>query len=175
MTELEFTQARDLFSAREQFEKLVATGILSSNGISSPWFDPVITKLLILLSDLLKAADRIGKRCTFDDDILVIDEAMSSKINDVTDLIIRCRAASCHITSGNQLFETNKLQMCVAVGKCQLMSINGKVLGSDYEDDIAIIWGPMRLYLKRHLMRAYEYVAPLFSDPYLLSNPSTKR
>lgn len=165
MSDLEFHQARDLYSARKKFEDLVATGILSPDGVASPWFDPVITKLLILLSDLLKAADKIGRRCTFNDDILVIDEQMASKIKDVTDLIIRCRAAACHITSGNQLFETNKLQMCVAVGKGQMISINGKTLGSDYRDDIAIIWGPMRLYIRRHVMRAYEYVVPLFPDP----------
>ncbi|WP_152528137.1 hypothetical protein [Sphingobium lactosutens] len=165
MKPLEFHQSNDLFSAQEAFKKLVSTGILSSEGVRSPWFDPVITKLLILLSDLLKAADRIGKRCTFTNDILVIDDEISSKITDVTDLIIRCRAAACHIRSGNQLFETNKLLMCVGVGKCDLISIGEKTLGCEYDDDIAVIWGPMRLYLRRHMMRAFEYVESMFPDP----------
>src|SRR5690606_34237723 len=119
----------DLFQSKQQFEKLVNTGILSPEGSRSPWFEPVITKLLILLSDLLKAADKIGKRCTLNEDILCIDERMASEINDVTDLIIRCRNACCHISSGNQIFETNKFQFCVIHGKAPTaMMINGKCI-----------------------------------------------
>ena len=157
----------DLYDASREFSKLVGTGILSSEGLETPWFEPVITKLLILIADLLKAADKIGKRYTALNDIAVIDDHVASKIRDVTDLIIWCRSAACHISSGNHLFETNKFQFNVCVGKVpSMITVDNKRLGSDYEDEIAIIWGPTRLYLRRHLMAAYEYLMPLFPDPF---------
>jgi hypothetical protein len=171
---LDFRTQCDLYAARTQFESLLATGILSSEGSRTPWFEPVITQLLILLSDLLRAADKIGHRCDLKEEILCIDDAMSTKIADVTDLIIRCRNACCHISSGNKLFETNKFQFCKIIGYApKAFSINGKIIGCDYEDDIALMWGPMRLYLRRNLLRAFEEVAPLFPDPYNYPSPPT--
>jgi hypothetical protein len=171
---LSFERQHDLFSARRDFEKLVSTGILSAAGSESPWFEPVITQLLILLADLMKAANQMGQRCQIKDDILCIDQKMALKINDLTDLIVKCRDVSCHISSGNAIFETNKFKFCKIVGLCpNAFFINGHVIGCDYEDDIAIIWGPMRLYLKRNLIRAFQEVAPLFPDPFDHPSPPT--
>ncbi len=164
----------DLYASRVQFERLVATNILSAEGSQTPWFEPVITKLLILLSDLLKAADKIGQRYRNTDDIGCIDDELRSEIRDVTDLVIRCRNACCHISSGNQIFETNKFSFCVIFGRNpNCFSITGKEIGSDYDDDIAVLWGPMRLYLKRNMLMAYDAVAGLFPDPYSHNNIPT--
>ena len=174
MQSLTFERRSDLHTARMQFEKLVATGILSTEGSRTPWFEPVITQLLILLSDLLKAAELMGHRCNLVEDIFCIDENLKSEIKDVTDLVIRCRNACCHVSSGNKLFESNKFQFCSIIGhNPNAFFINGRTLGCDYADDIAIMWGPMRLYLKRNMMRAFDVVAPLFPDPYLDPTPPT--
>lgn len=174
MDSQKFELQRDLYAARSQFKNLVDTGILSSEGTRTPWFEPVITHLLILLSDLLKAADQLGHRCNFSEDILCVDPRIGSEINDVTDLIIKCRNSSCHISSKNMIFDTNKFKFCVIVGfNPSCFDINGKKMGCDYHDDIAVFWGPMRLYLKRNMMRAFAQIAPLFPDPYSHPSPPT--
>ena len=44
----------------------------------------------------------------------------------------------------------------VVFGKGISMNINGKDFCSDYEDDTCFFFGEQKLYLKRHIIRAFE-------------------
>ena len=49
-----------------------------------------------------------------------------------------------------------KVSFCVAYGKCKAISVDGKELKSDYEDDICFFFGEHRIYLKRHIVKALK-------------------
>jgi hypothetical protein len=126
----------------------------------SPYFQACITQVLIELNDVLQKAAKKNLRITFTDDI-----PQSAKAKDITDLINDCRNASCHVASGKRMFENSKFTFCVISGYSpQAMLVNGTALGCNYHDDIAIFWGNTRLYLVRHLFRAFHEANAVFSD-----------
>ena len=154
---------RDAFSSIRSIKEILNTGILSAEGSRTPFFRPCITQILIELSDLLQKSSNRGNRINFQDDI-----SKSNNLDrDVTDLIKDCRNASCHISSGNHIFEQNKFTFNVMIGYCpNAMRINDVAIGCDYPDDIAIMWGGLKLYASRHLLRAFQEVSVQFPDPW---------
>jgi hypothetical protein len=143
-------------------KQLLQTSILSSEGSRSPFFRASVTQLLIELSDLLQKASKKNMRISFSDE-------EDGKARDVTDLINDCRNAVCHISSGKHIFQQNKFAFNVMIGHCPMgMQIGDHTLGCDYPDDIAVYWGGMRLYLRRHYLRAFEEVCAVFPDPWSL-------
>ncbi|MFB9049695.1 hypothetical protein ACFFV8_13360 [Sphingobium indicum] len=153
----------DAYSSIRSIKEIIGTGILSSEGSQSPFFRPCITQILIELSDLLQKSANRGNRISFKDDI----SPVNGKERDVTDLINDCRNAACHISSGNHIFEQNKFTFNVMVGYCpNAFKINDVTIGSDYHDDIAIMWGGLKLYAGRHILRAYQEAVPHFPDPW---------
>ncbi|WP_374391593.1 hypothetical protein [Sphingopyxis sp.] len=144
-------------------KQIIETGILTPHNSSHPFFRPCVGQILIELRDLLHKADRLGKRVTFCDDVLPKD----GKQRDVTDLITDCRNAVCHISSGIHIFEQNKFTFNVVAGYFpNAISINGHTMGCDYADDIAVLWGSLRLYVHRHLLRAFVEIEKKFPNPW---------
>lgn len=109
--------------------------------------------LMICLRDLMHKTEKYAQRIDFKDDILVNDY-----VKDVTDAITAIRDACCHVDSPKRIYGENKGRGAynVAYGKSILMRIGDLELKSDYEDDIAFFYGSNRLYLKRHIIRAFE-------------------
>ena len=109
--------------------------------------------LVICLRDLLNKAQRYGTRVAFADDILTNDY-----VKDVTDAITAVRDARCHIDSFKHLFDDhgNRGSYLVVYGKGSFMKIGDLELKADYPDDVAVFYGKNRLYLKRHIIRAFE-------------------
>jgi hypothetical protein len=117
-----------------------------------------LTFFLINLNDLLQKMDSVGHRLEFSDDI---HEVCNAK--DVTDLINNTRNAGCHLNSGNHLLNTNKITFCIVRGYFPTaFLIKGVVLGSDFADDTAVIFGSNRVYLRRHIRRAFEAAKAFF-------------
>ena len=79
-------------------------------------------------------------------------------MHDITDAITAVRDACCHINSFKRLFDDkgNRGSFMVTYGKGNLLKLNDLELKSDYADDIAFFYGNNRLYLKRHIIRAFK-------------------
>jgi hypothetical protein len=92
-------------------------------------------------------------RIDFDDDVVKTDE-----IEDVTDLIKYVRDALCHLDSDNHYLETGNIKASynIAYGKVNLLSIGEFKQISDYEDDVCFFFGSQKIYLKRHIVKAFE-------------------
>ena len=152
----------DIQACISSIDELLKAGIFSPQGLRSPFLRPSITQILIDLNDVLQKASSMGKRISFIDDVFPNDGSQ-----DVTTLINNCRNACCHISSGKHLFENNKFTFMVMIGKHENgVVINGQSLGCQYEDDVAIFWGNIRLYLKRNLLRAFQEAQAIFPEPW---------
>lgn len=108
--------------------------------------------LMILLRDLMyKSANYTGKRVSFTDDI-----KPQKNIIDVTDLIKYIRDAVVHVDSPNHKIDTNKISFNVYYGKGNFMRIGDVTYSSDYEDETSFFFGETKIYLNRHIIRAFN-------------------
>lgn len=148
-------RSSDIRTSIQKCEKLFNSGIFSYEGIESPLFEPAVVTLLINLNDLLGKSKKDGVPITFTDHVQITD-----KIKDVSDLVRECRNAACHIGSGEHLYEgIGKFTFNVICGLIpSACDLNGVKLGSDFADDIAVYYGEKRIYLRRHLLTAFEAV-----------------
>jgi hypothetical protein len=97
----------------------------------------------------------MGCRINFTDDVLPHGD-----VQDVTDVARAVRDGLCHITSGRSHIGTPnirlKLSRSLRVGTSVVLE--GFPIVNDYADDIAIHVGRNRLYMKRHIERAFDEV-----------------
>ena len=101
----------------------------------------------------------IGRRIAdFDDASCVCDVQQRHRVSDVSDLIKYVRDALCHPDSPNHYIEQDNIKAIfnVAFGKVNLMKIGDFEQSSEYPDDICFFFGSQRIYLKRHVKRAFE-------------------
>jgi hypothetical protein len=142
---------QELSTSFLRIEEVRTSGILSSDGIKSPLFKSAITELLIYINDMLQKADAMGLRVTSNAHL-----PDWTSVQDVTELVVRCRDAACHVSAGQEFFERNKFSFALVVGLVpEAVKIDGQPRGSDFEDDIALFFGGYRLYLRRNLLDAY--------------------
>ncbi len=151
----EFMRDGEITSSISMIDRLFRSGILESPDSAVQMAG--VTQTLILLNDLLQKAAMDKVRITFNDHI---DPAWGA---DVTEFVRAMRNAVVHIPSGLRDFEGNRFAFNVIRGYAPRAMIMGDhVIGCDFEDDIAVNYGGMRLYLRRHLLRAAgEVIAAL--------------
>jgi hypothetical protein len=132
---------------------LLACGIFDPQGARNPLYLSALTKLTIRVNDLVGKAAAAGCPVNFDNDVI-----KQGDVKDVSSLISFIRNAVCHISSGtHKLDDLNAwLSFCSQVGKGCFAEINGRRFECLYEDDTAFFFGEQRIYLKRHLVRAFE-------------------
>jgi len=117
--------------------------------IHEHYYFSVITEILIHLRDLLFKLDAIGNRVDFRD---YIEPQPNKGITDITDLIKFYRDAACHNESPNRRNSKGYL-------------FSGNVFAAyDFEDDITLLMGDSKLYVKRHLFRLYQTVLQRFAS-----------
>jgi hypothetical protein len=139
-------------------QTLLRTGVIQS-GWPQEVFWAVVTQIVICIRDLVAKSERHGgKAIDFTDDVLV-----KGRVEDAASLIRFTRDALCHFDSPNHNFETDYVTRNVSRGKDKGYSFRDPgtgqeiaSLGSDYADDIALIFGDQRIYMKRHLLRAFD-------------------
>ena len=136
-----------------RIEVLLSTDIFSRDNIRNPLERSAFTEIIIHLADLLIKCKKYSSRVSFTDDIII-----TPNINDITDLIVYVRGALCHITSGNHLFNhTNQVfSYNIAIGKGTIFKAGETSVTSDYDDDICHYFGNQKIYLNRHIIRAYN-------------------
>jgi hypothetical protein len=118
-----------------------------------------VLMLLVNLNDLLQAAKSAGHPLTFSEHI-----EPDAEVSDISELITRCRNAACHVWGrSGQSFHAFRFYR--VVGYCARANVfDGKTLGCEFHDDIAIYYGKCRMYLKRHAARALEVLGEIFPD-----------
>jgi hypothetical protein len=148
----------DSRAAIEEVEALLGCGIFSKQGARHLLFKAAATQLLICMSDLLKKASAMERRVT-----LTSDMVPTGDIEDVTDLIVKCRSAACHIYSPTANMDSGaRFVANVSIGKTIPLFSGGEPL-NPYDDDIAIHYGDMRLYINRHVVAAFREIERIFA------------
>jgi hypothetical protein len=115
---------------------------------------------MICLRDLMHKTEKYVQRISFTDDVVTNDY-----VKDITDAITAVRDACCHIDSFKRLFDERRVRgaFLVIYGKATLVKLGDIEIKSEYDDDIAFYFGNNRLYLKRHIMRAFDEARTLLT------------
>lgn len=137
-----------------RIEELVGSNIFSPDFASHPLVGAALTELLICLRDLMWKCEKFATRISFDDDVCKV-----GKVRDVTDAVKHLRDAACHVDSDLRdcswaSGSVTNLFM-VSHGDMSGIRIAGQILGGMYPDDVAFTYGGNRVYLRRHILRAF--------------------
>ena len=138
-----------------RIEQLLNCGIFNQVHFKHPLQKSAFIELMICLRDLLHKAKKYATPISFADDVL-----QNKYVSDITSAVTAVRDACCHIDSFKRDFEGQwgRMSYNVVYGKGGVMTLpsEGVALRSDYEDDIAYFFGHNRLYMKRHIIRAFQ-------------------
>lgn len=153
MAELDFFTRGDIENSIQRIDELLSCGIFQQHNSQNVLFRAAFIEVLIALRDLMYKAQKYASRISFDEDVKRTDE-----INDVSDLIKYVRDALCHPDSENHYIEAGNIKATfnVAFGRVTFMKIGDFEQASKYEDDICFFFGSHGIYMKRHVIRAYE-------------------
>ena len=150
---IDFLTCHEIKSDIQRIETILGTGIFSATNSENPLFASALTELLIRLRDLLAKSDKLAKRVSFSDDVTI-----KGNVSDVTNLVTFVRDALCHVDSDKHNHDEIQARITfnVIFGKAVLAQFGDVKIASEYEDDVAFFFGPQRLYLRRHIVRAFE-------------------
>ena len=153
MADLDFFTESDIRESIRRVDELLRCGIFHPDNSRNVLFRAAFIELLIALRDLMYKAQKHAARISFTEDVKTTE-----KINDVTDLIKYVRDALCHPDSENHYVEPGNIKATfnVAFGKANLMKIGDFQQTSQYQDDICFFFGSQQIYLKRHIIRAFD-------------------
>lgn len=150
---MDFYTISDIRSTIVRVEELIGSGIFDPKNSSNILLNSALTELLILVRDLMAKSKKYAQPIIFTDDINVTNE-----VKNVSDAIKFVRDAICHIDSQNRNHDNCRARLSynIAYGKCCLAKIGDVEIKSDYNDDICFFFGSQKLYLKRHIIRAFK-------------------
>lgn len=151
--------------AFNRIQQILDTHVLDQPD-QNPLQESAFIEILIRLDELLAVVNKLGKRISFTHDLKLFPN-----VRDITDTIKACRHAVCHVRGRHQLANATgnpkpehtplkpsdyHVEFNAAWGKGVLFETLNFKLESDHNDDIAIFYGAHRLYLKRHIIRAFQ-------------------
>ena len=150
---MEFHTKIDIETSIRRIDELLRCGIFEPGNARNPLVRSALTEMLILLRDLMAKAKLFGVPVEFADDVNI-----TARVKTVSEAIKFVRDAICHVDSDNHNHEECKARLSynIAYGKCNLMKIGDVEVKSEYADDICFFFGSQKLYLKRHIIRAFE-------------------
>lgn len=143
----------EITSDIDRIRSILGSGIFSAENSNNPLFPSALTELLIRLQDLLAKSANLAKRVSFQDDVTI-----KGNVGDVTNLVAFVRDALCHVDSDKHDHDEiqARISFNVIFGKAVLAQLGNVSVESPYKDDVAFVFGPQRLYLRRHIVRAFE-------------------
>jgi hypothetical protein len=160
------SDSEDYIHTKQRISELIGSGIFEWRNAKNIFRESAFIEVMICLRDLLAKVEKYDKRIDFDDDV-----AKNEYVKDITGLVEAIRDACCHI-------KTHKRQLGgpgsrgafnTAWVKVILGNFNGVELRNDYDDDIAIFYGPNRIYVNRHIRRVFaeavRRLEPVLSRP----------
>ena len=153
-----------LQSSLRNLEQVFTSNLLGArpDGREHLVFHATFTHMLIDLNHLLRKADKLGHRVAFRDDVqpirVLTKRGKERTVEDVTELVGHMRNAVCHPESPLRIIYpvTIHFEFNVVQGRAHLATFEDFEIKSDYYDDIAVFYGPFRLYIYRHAQRAYR-------------------
>lgn len=155
MTTLDFSTKNQIEGAIERIDEILATNIfLEPTPHNHVFHNSAFIELLILLRDLAFKTEKYASRISFTDDVLI-----DARVTDVTDLIKYKRDALCHRESDNHILNKTRgwaVTFCGVKGKGLYAQFGELVLESEYSDDICYFFGAQKIYLSRHIIRAFD-------------------
>jgi hypothetical protein len=149
---MDFHDKSDIKQSIKRIEQLFSCGIFQPQNSDNVLFRAAFIELLIAMRDLMFKTNKYATRISFSDDIVSIN-----KITDVTGVIKHVRDAICHPDSQNHYIEKGqKASFNVLFGKGCICKINDYEQSSPYDDDICFFFGLQHIFMKRHIVRAFE-------------------
>lgn len=150
---MDFYTKVDIETSLRRVDELLKCGIFLPENSQNPLVRSALTELLILVRDLMAKAHLYAEPVTFTDDVVITD-----KVKDVSGAIKFVRDAICHIDSVNHKHDmfNARLSYNIMYGQCNMVKIGDIEIKSDYDNDVCFFFGSQKLYLRRHLIRAYE-------------------
>lgn len=133
----------------EEMRRLLATGVIDKD-VRDPIFWAVVTRMFILVLSLVVRSQKLtGKPISFTDDVIA-----KGRVRNASDLIRFARDSLCHTDSDNHLVWAGAgfSSFCAKRGRGEIFPD----MECQYEDDTALFFGDQRVYLQRHLIRAFE-------------------
>jgi len=165
----------DVHYAIDRIQTILDCGILNRKYELT---ESAFIEVMIRLSDLLQRADSLGKRIRFKDDVKLFPPNAKGRhgVRDITDAIRECRDAVCHPQANGHYItpegypkpprapKDNCAQMTFGMtrGKTKWIKTPQYTIESDYEDDVCFFFGAHRIYLNRHIKRAFKELKPIF-------------
>jgi len=143
----------DMFLSKRHIGALTGIVFLRSIVPSDAVFWAVITRAVILVRDLVAKSEKLARApITFTDDVII-----EGTVKDVSSLITFMRDALCHIESDRHMAAENiQVTLNVAPREGLMFKLDEFEMRNDYDDDIALFVGRQRMYVERHLLRAYR-------------------
>lgn len=141
-----------------EIDGVLQSGVLSADRLGPP-FTWALRTLFIGLRDLMKKSEEYaGKAIDFTDDVI---QSENPKVENIADLVRFMRNAAGHPESDHHMAAPNvrdTFGRCWGLVGAVARDSNGNVIipGCDYEDDVSFGTGRQRIYLKRHILRAFE-------------------
>ena len=151
--EMDASARAENLSDIDRVERILRSGIFSIEQQENPLVISALIELLIRTRDLLAKAEKFSRRVSFKDDVV-----FTSKIQDVTDLIVFARDCACHIDSFKHGIDDQRIRVSfnLLYGAGVFAKHGERRLESQYGDEVAFFFGEQRVYLYRHILRAYK-------------------
>ena len=122
-------------------EALLDSGVLISENWGKPIFRSTFLDVIVTLRNLLGQLDDCKLRVDFKDDIV-----LSEKIGDISDLVVFIRNAFCHPKSPENVYKQGDTVKLVYFFN----------ISNEKDGDICFYFGTHQIFLKRHIVRAFE-------------------
>nr|WP_320135173.1 hypothetical protein [uncultured Amphritea sp.] len=149
---MDFYTKSDIQSSIRRIDELLDCGIFDQENSQNPLVQSALTEMLILVRDLMAKSRIYAEPVEFTDEVNVTE-----KVKNVSDAIKFVRDAICHVDSDNRNHDecNARLSYNIAYGQCNLAKIGDVEIKSDYPDDVCFFFGNQKLYLSRHIARAF--------------------
>ena len=143
-----------------KINSLLSCGIFDSANSGNILQSAAYTELIICLRDVLHKTEKYARRVSFTDDVIV-----NEYVHDITDAVTATRDACCHLNSFKNIFDGhgNRGSFIVIHGKGNFAKFSDLEMKSEYEDDTAVFYGKNRLYINRHIVRAFKEATTLLA------------
>jgi hypothetical protein len=169
MKQMDVPAQEECESTINRIADLINCGIFEKQNSKHILRHSAFIELMICLKDLLEKARIYAKRISFTDDIMT-----NEYVTDVHDAVTAMRDACCHINSfkrhlGKPEYTGSFLWIYGSGGLAKSGDVE---LRSDHSDDMAFFHGTNRLYMRRHIIRAFEEAKAQLL-PLLPKDPST--
>ena len=153
MMSIDFHTKTEIQVSIKRIGELLSSGIFLPQNKENVFVKSAFIETMVCLRDLMKKTENYSERVCFDDDIVKIDN-----INDVTDSIKYIRDTLCHIHTDKHYIKNEEMKAPynVVYGKKRLLKYGNFEQTSDYDDDVCFFCGKQKIYLNRHIIRAFE-------------------